>query len=175
MRIASIPRFTCQLAGRRGQRAGADTAAIIVPSQSRCSPNAEWFRGCLGRLVSRFVVKLPDDGLAVRSTWVRARGLSSATPGARGVTIVAEAAAAPSSSMLIAAVSQRVAPAAGAVVPSARCGTGAVCWPGLLRGRPLSAIEVRLPHPKEPLAVLCRTAFHLQDDFPEEVLRVAAE
>jgi len=60
-------------------------------------------------------------------------------------------------------------------VRSVRYGTGSVCWLGLLRRRPLSAVEVRLPHSKEPLAVLYRIAFHLQNDLAQEVLRVSAE
>jgi len=60
-------------------------------------------------------------------------------------------------------------------VRSVRYGTGSVCWLALLKRRPLSAVEARLPHSKEPFAVLYRIAFHLQDDLPQEVLRVSAE
>jgi len=72
--------------------------------------------------------------LAVPSTWVRARGLSSATrcPGRRSLPAVRVPS--PPSSLAIAAVCQLVIPAAGAVVPSARWGTGSVVRH--LRARP---------------------------------------
>lgn len=76
---------------------------------------------------------LSARALAVRSTWVRARGFSNPTrsPGRRSPP--AEATPAPSSSMLIAAVCQLVAPAAGsgrAVCPL-RHGLGSSALPAL--------------------------------------------